>query len=255
MLNSFRNGDMVGLEKYASDNESIITDISIRFGDYGLSRNDKFNNFLSNFNEIAFQLYEVTLWLKKVGQKSSSNRYQISKCFEDVKLYFNIIKEQARYWQKSIKLTDKEYNEIDPKDIKRKEYKYEQTIPLNPNGLNATFDLNISLNDDNTVNINGTTNLFDNATLMISLRDIDNLLLAQSKSIVDNGIFEFGRFGKEGVGFKKGLLKVDIILAIPSVQNKEFVSKAGIGYENLKGKYVDRNGIGPVVRYTKEFRI
>ncbi|ARK24331.1 hypothetical protein SporoP37_06385 [Sporosarcina sp. P37] len=76
------------------------------------------------------------------------------------------------------------------------------------------------------------------------------LLLAQNKSLVENGRFDFGRLGKEGIGFDKGKYKVGITLAIPSVQKKEFVLKAGLEYENLKGKYVDRTGIGPTISYT-----
>jgi hypothetical protein len=44
-------------------------------------------------------------------------------------------------------------------------------------------------------------------------------------------------------------------LAIPSVQNEEFLLKAGLEYENLKGKYVDRTGIGSTISYTEEFEI
>jgi hypothetical protein len=90
---------------------------------------------------------------------------------------------------------------------------------------------------------------------MISLRNSNNLLMAQNKSLVENGRFDFGRLGKEGVGFDKGKYKANISLAIPSVQNKEFVLKAGIEYENLSGKYVDRTGIGPTISYTQEFEV
>ncbi|MGO4942811.1 hypothetical protein ACTQ5R_09255 [Ruoffia tabacinasalis] len=67
--------------------------------------------------------------------------------------------------------------------------------------------------------------------------------------------FDFGRLGKEGIGFDKGKYKVGITLAIPSVHKEEFVIKAGLEYENLKGKYVDRTGIGPTISYTEEFGV
>ncbi|MFB7305269.1 FRG domain-containing protein [Heyndrickxia sporothermodurans] len=255
MLSVFESGDMKDLELYAFDNASVITKFFLNFGDYGHSRNDEFNKYLNNFQEVALHLDNLVLWLKKEGLNSRARRYQISNCIKDAKLHFDRIKEHAPYWKKTINLSDDEYNEFDPEKIKRKEYQYKQTIPLNPDGLDVNFNLDIYRNSDNTVNIRGTTNLFDEASLMISLRKPNGLLLAQNKSLVENGRFDFGRLGKEGTGFENGKYNVDISLAVPSVQNKEFVLKAGIEYENLKGKYVDRTGIGPTVSYTEEFEI
>lgn len=255
MLSTFENGDMQDLQEYAFDNANVITKFFLKFGDYGHSRNDEFNKYLNSFQEVALHLDNVVLWLKKEDLNLRAKRYQISNCFKDAKLHFNKIQEQAIYWKKAINLSDDEYNEIDPEKVKRKEYQYQQTIPLNTDGLDVTFDLKISRNSDNTVNIRGTTNLFDKASLMISLRNSNNILLAQNKSLVENGRFDFGRLGKEGVGFDKGKYKAVISLAIPSVQNKEFVLKAGIEYENLSGKYVDRSGIGPTISYTQEFEV
>lgn len=255
MLSVFESGDMKELELYAFDNASVITKFFLNFGDYGHSRNDEFSKYLNNFQEVALHLDNLVLWLKKEGLNSRARRYQISNCIKDAKLHFDRIKECAPYWKKTINLSDDEYNEFDPEKIKRKEYQYKQTIPLNPDGLDVNFNLDIYRNSDNTVNIRGMTNLFDEASLMIFLRNPNGLLLAQNKSLVENGRFDFGRLGKEGTGFENGKYNLDISLAIPSVQNKEFVLKAGIEYENLKGKYVDRTGIGPTVSYTEEFEI
>ncbi|GGM39453.1 hypothetical protein GCM10011351_27030 [Paraliobacillus quinghaiensis] len=255
ILSAFESGEMKDLEFYAFDNASVITKFFLKFGDYGYSRNDEFNKYLNNFEEVALHLDNLFLWLKKEGLNSRARRYQISNCIKDAKLHFDRIKEHAIYWKKAINLSDDGYKEIDPEKITRKEYLYKQTIPLNPDGLDVHFNLDIYRNSDNTVNIRGTTNLFDKASLMISLRNPTGLLLAQNKSLVENGRFDFGRLGKEGTGFERGQYNVDISLAIPSVQNKEFVYNAGIEYENLRGKYVDRTGIGPTVSYTEEFEI
>lgn len=255
MLNAFESGNMKDLEEYAIDKAEDITKLFLKFGDYGHSRNNEFNKYLNSFQGAASYLDNVVMWVTKKEESSYTKKYLISNCFRDAKLHFDRIKEQAIYWKKNIGLSDDEYNEINPESIKRKEYQYKQTIPLNPYGLDVTFNLDITQNIDNTVNISGTTNLFNKASLMISLRNSCGLLLAQNKSLVENERFDFGRLGKKGVGFDKGKYKVDITLAIPSVQNKEFVLKAGLEYENLKGKYVDRTGIGPTISYTEEFEI
>lgn len=255
MSDVFNSGDMKNLEKYVFENSRVITKLYLKFGDYGFSKNDEFNKYLNNFEEIALQMDNLALWLKKEELNQISKKYQISKCFRDAKLNFDIIKEQAKYWKKNIGLSDDEYNEINPEKIKRKEYQYKETIPLNPEGLDVTFNLDILVNKDNTVNIKGKTNLFDKASLMISLRNSNEFLLAQNKSLVENGIFDFGRLGKEGIGFEKGNYIINISLSIPSVQDKKFVLKAGIEYENLKGEFVNRRGIGPTVNYKEEFKI
>lgn len=255
LLSAFEKGDMKDLKLYAFDNANVITNLFLKFGDFGHSRNDELNRYLNNFREVALHLDNLALWLKKEGLNSRSRRYQISNCIKEAILHFDRIKEDAAYWQKTINLSDEEYNEFDLEKIKRKSYQYKQSIPLNSDGLHVNFNLDIYQNNDNTVNIRGTTNLFDDASLMMSLRSPNGLLLAHNKSLVENGQFDFGRLGKEGEGLEKGKYNVDISLAIPSVQNKKFVLKAGIEYENLKGKYVDRNGIGPTVSYTEEFEI
>jgi hypothetical protein len=255
MLNAFKSEDMEDLENYANENASAIKDFFLKFGEYGHSRNDEFNKYLSSFQEAASHLDNVALWLKNAELNSTAKRYQISKCFQEAKLHFDEIQEKSLYWKKTINLSDDEYNKIDPEKIERKEYQYTPTIPLNPNSLDVVFDLDISKNSDNTINIKGTTNLFDNASLMISLSDLNGLLLAQNRALTKNGEFDFGILGKKDIGFKKGTYSVNITLSIPSVQNNEFVHKAGIEYENLKGPHVDRTGIGPTVSYTEEFEI
>ncbi|KAB2954236.1 FRG domain-containing protein [Heliorestis acidaminivorans] len=254
MFDAFQSGNIDDLQKYVTENGSVITKFFLEFSDYGHSRNDKFNKYLSNFQEVALHLDNVMFWLKKEGLNFNTKRYQVSKCFLDAKVHFYEIKEQAAYWKETIGLSDNEYNEIEIKKIKRKVYQYTQTIPLNPNGLDVVFNLDITRNSDNTINVKGTTNLFDKASLIISLRNSSGLL-AQNKSLVENGRFDFGRLGKEGEGFVKGKYKANISLAIPSVQNKEFVLKAGIEYENLKGECINRSGIGPTINYTEEFEL
>lgn len=255
VLNAFENEEMKDIEDYTLENSSEITKFFSKFGDYGHSRNEDFNKYLNNFQEIALQLGNVVLWLKKEELNIRSKRYQISKCLKDAKLNLDTIEEQSLVWKKTINLTDEEYNEIDIGKIERKEYHYKQTIPINVAGLEVTFDLTIFQNNDNTVSIKGETNLFDNATLMIFLRNCNGLAIAQNKSLVDKGQFNFGRLGKKGIGLDRGKYKVNITLPIPSVQNKEFVKKAGIEYENLIGEFVDRSGLGPTVCYTEEFEI
>lgn len=255
MARALKRENIKELESYALNNASTISDYFLRFGEFGYSRNGDFNKYLSNFQELALHLDNVVIWLKKEDLNPRAKKYHISSCFENAKLCFDRINEQAEHWKNSIGISNDEYNKIDPSKIFRKEYQYKQTIPINQKGLAVSFNLNISPNSDNTVSIKGTTNLFDKASLMISITDSKDQLLGQNKASVENGCFDFGRLGKKGVGYGKGEYRIEITLSLPSTQDKDFVSKAGIEYENLVGEYVDRSGVGPTVRYTQRFEI
>ena len=100
------------------------------------------------------------------------------------------------------------------------------------------------IHDDNTLHIEGTTNLFDYASLLLTMRD-NSKILCQTKATVEHGRFAFSTFSDNGNGFARGEYHFEISLSIPSVQHKEFTKKAGIEYENLAGEFIVRNGVGP----------
>jgi len=184
-----------------------------------------------------------------------AKKYQITICLNDAKSNYKQIIKDLNYWKKFVGLSDIDISELAINTSKSKNYQYKQTIPLNPQGLDVCFDFNISVNPDDTVTVNGKTNLFDKASLLISIRDSDGLLFAQNKSFVENGLINFGKLDKTNFELKKGRHSIEVTLSLPSTQDKDFISKAGIEYENLTGKYVYRNGIGPVVKYVEEFML
>ena len=83
----------------------------------------------------------------------------------------------------------------------------------------------------------------------------NNKLCAQDKTKVINGKFKFAIFSNMGTGYEKGSYLGSISLGIPSVQSKKFIEKAGIQYENITGRLVDRTGIGPTINYTFKIEI
>lgn len=255
MLTIFNTNNLGLLRSIANEYGRIISNAYFMFGDFGFSRNDVFNEYLKNYQEFASQLDNVIIWLNKEELNDKNKYYQVSICFREAQKYHDRIVEYASQWTKVIGLTDSDYIKIDPKNYKKKEYQYKQTLPLNPKALDIWFKCEIFKNADYTINISGTTNLFDKASLMISIRDSKGYLLGQSKSDVKEGKYDFGLFTRSGEGYPEGVYEANISLSIPNVQNEEFINKAGIEYENLTGEYVDRNGFGPVVNYYKKFNI
>lgn len=255
MMVSFTNNDLNQLMELAKKYERVISKSFLRIGDFGHSRKESFNKYLDHYQEFTLHLDNGVLMLNKDNLNNKAKMYQFSICFHEAKKHFDAIKEEADFWKREIDLSDSEYERLDPNEYKKKEYQYTQTMPINPDALEVWFNLEISKNEDNTITAKGTTNLFDNASLLISIRNDERYLLAQNKSDVIDGKFDFGLFSRKGEGFSEGMYEANISLSLPSVQDREFVRKAGLEYENLSGEYVDRNGVGPTINYTKKFNI
>lgn len=255
LIRSFKRERLKDLESYTQKNAKEISNIFLQFGEYGYSRNNALNEYLDNFQQLALHLDNVVLWIRNERLNPQAKKYQITICLNDAKSNYKQIIKDLNYWKKFVGLSDIDISELAINSSKSKNYQYKQTIPLNPQGLDVCFDFNISVNPDDTVTVNGKTNLFDKASLLISIRDSDGFLFAQNKSFVENGLINFGKLGKPNFGLKKGRHSIEVTLSLPSTQDKDFISKAGIEYENLTGKYVYRNGIGPGVEYVEEFMI
>ena len=115
--------------------------------------------------------------------------------------------------------------------------------------------MEIQQNEDRTISISGTTNLFDLASLMITIRNLDGYTKGGNKAIIRNGEIDFGRFTIKGEGYATGTYKADVSLSLPGLQSPDFVRLAGQEYENLTGALVKREGTGPIVSYTQQFSV
>jgi hypothetical protein len=255
LIRSFKRDRLKDLESYTQKNAKEISNIFLQFGEYGYSRNNALNEYLDNFQQLALHLDNVVLWIRNERLNPQAKKCQITNCLNDAKSNYKQIIKDLNHWKKFAGLSDIDISELAINSSTSKNYQYKQTIPLNPQGLDVCFDFNISINPDDTVTVNGKTNLFDKASLLISIHDSDGLLFAQNKSFVEKGLINFGKLGKTNFGLNKGRHSIEVTLSLPSTQDKDFISKAGIEYENLTGKYVYRNGIGPVVKYIEEFMI
>jgi hypothetical protein len=246
MVNAFGKDDFKLLVNLSTEYASEITTIFMKFGGYGRSKTIEFDRYLDNFQELALHLDNIVLWLKRDDLSPRDKEYQITICFKDAKKHFDKIQKKAMFWKEKIRLSDDEFENFDLGKIEKKKYQFEPTIPLSPNAIEVSFDLDITMNTSNAISVSGLTNLFDRASLMLSIRNSKGLLLGQSKSEVENGSFNFGPFTRNGFRYEIGNYQAEITLAIPSVQNKEFTAQAGIEYENLKGDCVVRDGIAPM---------
>ena len=249
------NGDFYLLTKFMTEHREEIKHAYYQINNFGHSRNILFEKYIDRYLQFISNLDDVSLWIERDDLNEHSKNRFISESLKKAKSDIEFIEMHSSEWRVTIGLTDSEYAKIDPKDYRKIEYQYKPTLPINPNALDIWFKIQISKYEDNKFFVNGTTNLFDDASLMISITNAEGYLLGQSKSDVLDGHFEFGLFTHKGKGYPEATYVANVSLSIPSVQNKKFISKAGIEYENITGIYVNRNGIGPSVNYYYEFCI
>jgi len=126
------------------------------------------------------------------------------------------------------------------------------SIMISENAINVTFQPTVNIHEDGKIHISGTTNLFDHASLMLTIRGETGT--AQDKTIVLDNKFEFATMSSKGEAFPPGVYNGTISVSLPGTQPKEFVEKAGKNYENLTGPWI-REGSGPSIRYEFQFEI
>lgn len=227
----------------------------MQLGEFGHSRNKEFDDFLNNYQSVASALDNLPLWIVNDKLTERELLFQINSCLIDAKKHIDVIENGNRHWREFLSVTEADYAAIDPYNRPKHDFQYEQTIPISTTAINVSFDTIVCRNTDNTFKIVGTTNLFNHASLMLSVTNTNGKMLGQSKSNVFDGRFEFEKMSIKGAGYLPGRYKANISLSIPSVQPKDFTKIAGIEYENLTGPFVERTGIGPMVNYDLIFEI
>ncbi len=255
ILKANNTDDIIMLKTLIATHQKFITKAFLINSDFGHSRNADFDEYLDLYDSLFCSLDNLHLWCEKDSLNERSLKYQINSCITDIKKHIDLILSQHAHWESKLGVDADDYKNIDIDLIKKDKYQYTQTIPISETALEVEFNEIVSINDDNTFSVSGKTNLFDDAVLLLSIRDDKGKLHSQGKAAVLNGLFQFPQMSKKGKGYPVGAYKGDISLSLPNVQPKTFSAKAGIEYENLTGTYVNRIGIGPTVEYEFSFQI
>ena len=132
-------------------------------------------------------------------------------------------------------------------------YSFVQTIPINEGAIEVKMDADYYIDKDNKIVIHGNTNLFDDAELLVSVVPQGKNGGPSCKVKCKDGKFESVPLGN---GEKMvGDYNIKITLSMSSTQPIEFVKKAGMQYENLKGKFIVRDGFSPAGFYEKQITL
>lgn len=119
------------------------------------------------------------------------------------------------------------------------------------------IDVKIGLKEivkDGKVIFEGTTNLPDEAELLVTLSNEDGYR-AQAKMSVENGKFTTEQFSNQGDQLESGTYTVDVSMGIVSTQSEAVQKVIGEESEHLTGDLVEYGEFGKSVNYTKALDI
>nr|WP_253198401.1 FRG domain-containing protein [Clostridium gasigenes] len=237
------------------ESKEKINNAYMKLGNLGRSRNKDFNDFLSKYTMAISSIDNIHHWIENDNLNRRALEYQINLCIKDAKKYFDEIEELSQMWAEELNIEKEDYNKMLQCRARDERFKYTQTIPISEDAITITFNVEVCVNKENTFIILGESNLFNDASLMLSVYNQSNKIMGESKATVYNKKFKFETFSMGGMGYENGEYTGLISLSIPSVQSNAFIKLAGVEYENLVGEYVDRTGLGPTVNYTFKFSI
>lgn len=250
----FKNNNLHEFKVIVKSYENEIKDIYIMMGNFGCSRKREFDKFLHLYQELICQLDNIPVYLCNRELKEKTDAYMINMYFEGIDNIIKKIEFRRNSWIKELNISDEEYKQINYVK-KEKDYNlFKPTIPINKNGLNVEFNISINKLEDNRVQIIGKTNLFNKASLLLTIKN-SNSYMGQDKVTVENGQFKSAIFSNKGNSLEAGRYILNISLSFPGTQSKEFIDKAGIEYENLIGDFINRDGIGPTGELIYYFEI
>jgi len=234
--------------------ENIISKCYKDFGNFGRSRTKEFNDFLENF--IAASIIADNWKFYRTSEKYTIQALKriIDIGVSDIERHIIIIEKCLPEWRARIGVTETDIESIVFVEKGKSKFTHLQTIPVRKDAIDVYFNEFVAVLPDKKIRISGSTNLFDNANLMLTIKG-ENNYSAQNKALVTGGKFEFEVFSNKGFGLDAGMYTAQITLPISGTQSRDFVKFAGAEYENLTGQYVKRGSIAPSVEYSFNFSV
>ena len=153
-------------------------------------------------------------------------------------------------WRKTLDVADEELKKCKPCYETHQVRSFTQTIPVSEDAIEVRMEIKYEKNTEGKIIVSGKTNLFDGAQLLISITPDGKFYGPSCKVNCLNGTFTSVPLGN-GTNLS-GKCRLSITMPVSSVQPIEFVKKAGMQYENLKGDFIVRDGISPSGKYEQE---
>ncbi len=246
LIKVYQSTEIQFLKQFCKDNRKIIKEINTKADNIGWSRNVKTQRYYNHYISFFGIVENIFILLEREDFQERQIVYLIKKTIEDAEKEKRTIDEVSGKWLLSLNITEDDLQHVKP-DYKpfQSQREYIQSIPLSENAIKVYFTPKAVLSDNGGIFIEGTTNLFDGAELLINVYTIEKKLCGSDKTKIVKGKFLSDKIGSASV-FKVGdIINLEMSLSIPSTQPLDFVKQAGLEYEKLDGPFIIREGYSP----------
>ena len=246
LIKAYLPNDMRLIKQFCKDNRNTIREINKKANNIGWSRNvitqQYSNHYISFFNTVE----NIFILLDREDYQERQIVFLIRKAIEDAKKEKKAIEEITDQWLLSLNITEDDLQHVKP-DYKpfQSQREYIQSIPISENAIKVYFTPKAVLSDNGGIFIEGNTNLFDGAELLINVSTIEKKICGSGKTTIVKGKFLSDKIGSANAFMVGDIINLEISLSIPSTQPLEFVKQAGLEYENLDGPFILRQGYSP----------
>lgn len=197
-----------------------------------------------------FELNNICLVIENRNWNPQAKWHLVGRKIHSIQKEKDVIEKGEVKWRKTLDVTDEELKKYKPCYENHQVRSFTQTIPVSEDAIEVRMEIKYEKNTEGKIIVSGKTNLFDGAQLLISITPDGKFYGPSCKVNCLNGTFTSVPLGN-GTNLS-GKCRLSITMPVSSVQPIEFVKKAGMQYENLKGDFIVRDGISPSGKYEQE---
>lgn len=238
------------LYTWISRNKEQIREFFNKTTNGGCSRIREWNEFIKHYSLLYVEMENICLENENKNWNPQAKWHLMGRRIQSIQKEKAVIEKGEVKWRKTLDVTDEELKKCKPCYETHLVRSFTQTIPVSEDAIEVRMEIKYEKNTEGKIIVSGKTNLFDGAQLLISITPDGKFYGPSCKVNCLNGTFTSVPLGN-GTNLS-GKCRLSITMPISSVQPIEFVKKAGMQYENLKGDFIVRDGISPSGKYEQE---
>ena len=250
MFSLYANDEKEKLYTWISENKEQIQEFYNKTTNGCCSRIREWNEFIKHYSLLYIELNNICLVIENRNWNPQAKWHLVGRKIHSIQKEKDVIEKGEVKWRKTLDVTDEELKKYKPCYENHQVRSFTQTIPVSEDAIEVRMEIKYEKNTERKIIVSGKTNLFDGAQLLISITPDGKFYGPSCKVNCLNGTFTSVPLGN-GTNLS-GKCRLSITMPVSSVQPIEFVKKAGMQYENLKGDFIVRDGISPSGKYEQE---
>lgn len=250
MFSLYANDEKEKLYTWISENKEQIQEFYNKTTNGCCSRIREWNEFIKHYSLLYIELNNICLEIENRNWNLQAKWHLVGRKIHSIQKEKDVIEKGEVKWRKTPDVTDEELKKYKPCYENHRVRAFTQTIPVSEDAIEVRMEIKYEKNTEGKIIVSGKTNLFDGAQLLISITPDGKFYGPSCKVNCLNGTFTSVPLGN-GTNLS-GKCRLSITMPVSSVQPIEFVKKAGMQYENLKGDFIVRDGISPSGKYEQE---